>query len=168
LLTENFAFVRQHRGGHNRPGIAVLMVYLRYPGRVLGPAEKPHAPIIGIVAAQLGVTPAVWDVYAARDETRREHLQELLARLGLVPFSRQHYRALVGLLLPVPMQTTQDIVLAQAAVDELRRRHVLLPPFLRSKSDARPWPHASSTYSRKMTRDASTIGLSEPFLKPRM
>jgi Transposase and inactivated derivatives, TnpA family len=128
LSTEDFAFVRQHRGGHNRLGIAVLMVYLRYPGRVLGPAEKQHAPIIGIVAAQLGVTPAVWDVYAARDETRREHLQELLARLGLVQFSRQHYRALVELLLPVAMQTTQGIVLAQAAVDELRRRHVLLPP----------------------------------------
>ncbi len=128
LSTEDFAFVRQHRGSHNRLGIAVLMVYLRYPGRVLGPAEKPHASIIGIVAAQLGVTPAVWDVYAARDETRREHLQELLARMGLVQFSRQHYRALVELLLPVAMQTTQGIVLAQAAVDELRRRHVLLPP----------------------------------------
>ena len=71
LSMEDFAFVRQHRGGHNRPGIAVLMVYLRFPGRVLGPTEKPHAPIIGIVAAQLGVTPAVWDVYAARDATRR-------------------------------------------------------------------------------------------------
>lgn len=41
LSTDDFAFVRQHRGGHNRVGIAVLMVYLRFPGRVLGPAEKP-------------------------------------------------------------------------------------------------------------------------------
>ncbi|MGF6298253.1 MULTISPECIES: DUF4158 domain-containing protein [Paraburkholderia] len=49
LLAEDFAFVRQHRGGHNRLGIAVLMIYLRFPGRVLGPTEKPHAPIIGIV-----------------------------------------------------------------------------------------------------------------------
>jgi len=73
LSMEDFAFVRQHRGGHNRLGIAVLMVYLRFPGRALGPAEKPHAPIIGIVAAKLGVTPAGWDVYATRDETRREH-----------------------------------------------------------------------------------------------
>jgi TnpA family transposase len=128
LSAEDFAFVRQHRGGHNRLGIAVLMIYLRFPGRVLGPAEKPHAPVIGIVAAQLGVTPAVWDVYAARDETRREHLQELLSRLGLAQFNRQHYRALVEFLSPVAMQTTQGVVLAQAAVDELRRRHVLLPP----------------------------------------
>jgi TnpA family transposase len=74
LSAEDFAFVRQHRGGHNCLGIAVLMIYLRYSGRVLGPAEQPHAPIIGIVAAQLGVTPAVRGVYAARAETRREHL----------------------------------------------------------------------------------------------
>jgi hypothetical protein len=36
----------------------------------------------------------------------------------------------VKLLLSVAMQTTQGIVLTQAAVDELRRRHVLLPPVL--------------------------------------
>lgn len=128
LSAEDFAFVRQHRGGHKRLGVAVLMVYLRFPGRVWGLAEKPHAPILGIVAAQLGPTPAVWDVYAPRDETRREHLQELLANLRLAQFSRQHYCVLVELLLPVAMQTTRGVVLAQAAVDELRHRHVLLPP----------------------------------------
>lgn len=88
---------------------------------------QPHAPIIGIAAAQLGTTPGVWDLYASRDETRREHWRKLLARLGLAQFGRQHYRALVERLLPVAMQTTQGIVLAQAAVDELKRRHVLLP-----------------------------------------
>jgi TnpA family transposase len=35
LSAEDFAFVRQHRGGHNRLGIAVLLIYLRFPGRVL-------------------------------------------------------------------------------------------------------------------------------------
>jgi TnpA family transposase len=79
LSKEDFVFVRQHRGDHNRLGVAVLMIYLRYPGRVLGPGEKPHAPILGIVATQLRVAPAVWDLYASRDETRREYLRELLA-----------------------------------------------------------------------------------------
>lgn len=109
LSKEDFAFVRQHRGDHNRLGVAVLMIYLRYPGRVLGPTEPPHAPVLGIVAAQLRLSPAVWDVYAQRDETRREHLQELLPRLGLVQFTRTHYRALLGFLLPVAMQTTQGM-----------------------------------------------------------
>jgi TnpA family transposase len=128
LSKEDFAFVRQHRSDPNRIGVAVLMIYLRYPGRVLGPNEQPHAPVLGIIAAQLRVSPAMWDLYARRDETRREHLQELLARLGLVQFTRRHYRRLSEFLLPVAMQTIQGIVLARAAVEELRRQRVLLPP----------------------------------------
>ena len=49
------AFVRQHRGDHNRLGIAVLMSYLRYPGRVLARDERPHVAVLDIVAEQLGV-----------------------------------------------------------------------------------------------------------------
>lgn len=40
LTSDDLAFVRQHRGGHNRLGVAVLMVYLRYPGRVLSADER--------------------------------------------------------------------------------------------------------------------------------
>jgi len=74
--TEDFTFVRRHRGGLNRLGIAVLMVYLRYPS-------------------------GCWDLLRGR--MRREHLQKLLVRLDLVQFSRKDYRALVELLLPVAM-----------------------------------------------------------------
>ena len=41
LTKPDLAFVRQHRGNHNRLGIAVQISYLQYPGRVLG--EKAHA-----------------------------------------------------------------------------------------------------------------------------
>jgi hypothetical protein len=54
------------------------MVYLRHPSRVLPPSEAPYPPLLGIVAAQLKVTPAAWSQYAKRDETRREHLQGCL------------------------------------------------------------------------------------------
>lgn len=55
LTKTDLDFVRQHRGDHNRLGIAVLMSYLRYPGRVLAGDENPHRPLIDIVAGQLGV-----------------------------------------------------------------------------------------------------------------
>jgi TnpA family transposase len=74
LSSTDLTFIRHHRGDHNRLGIAVQMTYLRYPSRVLGESEAPHAPLLGIVAAQLKVTPAAWSLYATRDETRREHL----------------------------------------------------------------------------------------------
>jgi TnpA family transposase len=121
-------FIRQHRGDHNRLGIAVQMSYLRYPSRVLGVREAPHPPLLGIVAAQLKVAPAAWSFYATRDETRREHLQELLERLSLRQFAKSDYRSLTDWLTPLAMQTTQGMVLARALGDELRLRRVLLPP----------------------------------------
>lgn len=42
LSRADIAFVWQHRGDHNRFGIAVLMAYLRYPGRTPAKDEKPH------------------------------------------------------------------------------------------------------------------------------
>ena len=77
LASDDLAFVRQRRGEHNRLGIAVLMVYLRY-GRTLGEEEKPHENLLSLVAAQLEIAPSVWELYAVRDETRREHLLDLL------------------------------------------------------------------------------------------
>jgi hypothetical protein len=104
------------------------MCYLRHPGRVLGPNEAPHAPLLALVAAQLRVSPRVWDLYAQRDQTRREHLQEIFERLGLKPLDRIVYRAIAKGLLPTALQTTQGLVLAQTVVEELRKRRIVLPP----------------------------------------
>jgi TnpA family transposase len=94
LTKTDLAFVRQHRGNHNRLGIAVQMSYLQYPGRVLGEKEAPYEPILKLVSAQLAIAPAAWELYAARDETRREHLAELLPRMGMEQFAATHYRSL--------------------------------------------------------------------------
>ena len=84
----DLAFVRQHRGDHNRLGIAVLMSYLRYPGRVLGEDEKPYVPVLNLAAEQLEISTAAWELYAGRDETRREHLLELFPLLGIIFYRR--------------------------------------------------------------------------------
>ena len=114
LARSDLTYIRQHRGDHNRLGLAIQMVYLRHPSRVLPPNEAPFPPLLGIVAAQLKVTPAVWSQYARRDETRREHLQELLERFELRQFDRSDYRALIDWLAPLALQTTQGMVLAHA------------------------------------------------------
>ena len=127
LSRADLTYIRQHRGDHNRLGLAVQMAYLRHPSRVIAAREAPHPPLLGIVAAQLKVTPAAWSLYATRDETRREHLQELLERFRLRQFDRTLYRELIEWLTPMAMQTTQGLVLAHAVANELRSRHILLP-----------------------------------------
>ncbi len=128
LSKKDMAFIRQHRGEHNRLGIAVLMTYLRYPGRVLGEQEEPHAPVLKLIAAQIDISPDAWPLYAQRDETRREHLLELVSRLAMEQFGTKHYRSLSSWLEPTALQTTRGILLVQAALEELRRRLVILPP----------------------------------------
>ncbi len=95
---------------------------------MLGEGERPHDPILNLVAAQLEIVPAAWDLYAERDETRREHLLELLPRLGMEQFGTRHYRWISAWLEPMALQATRGILLAQAVVEELRRRLVVLPP----------------------------------------
>jgi hypothetical protein len=128
LTKADIAFIRQHRGDHNRLGIAVLMSYLRYPGRVLAGNESPYAPVLDIVADQLGISIDVWRVYAERDTTRRSHLLELLPRLGMEQFGTRYYRSISAWLDPTVLQTTRGVVLAQAVVEELRKRLIVLPP----------------------------------------
>jgi len=107
LSKQDVAFIRQHRGDHNRLGIAVQMSYLRHPGRVLGEREKPHAPLLNVLTEQLQVPLSVWDLYARRDETRRSHLLELFARLEMKAFDRSHYRSLSIWLESTALQTTR-------------------------------------------------------------
>src|ERR1700745_859462 len=105
LTKADLVFVPQHRGDHNRLGIAVQMCSLRFPGRVLGENERPHDRLLNLVATQLGVSIVAWELYAQRDETRREHLLELLSRLGLEQFGTKHYRAISAWLESTAFQT---------------------------------------------------------------
>ena len=62
------------------------MCFLRFPGLVLGENERPPDRLLNLVARRLGVSILAWDIYAQRDETRREHLIELLSYLGMEQF----------------------------------------------------------------------------------
>jgi TnpA family transposase len=121
-------FVRQHRGAQNWLGIAVQLCYLRHPGRALGVEETPPPSLLGLVAVQLKVSAALWDAYARRDQTRREHQQELVRWLDLTLFTRDHYKELSLWLVDTALQTTQSIVLAKAVIGEIRRRRIVPPP----------------------------------------
>jgi TnpA family transposase len=127
LSRSDLAFIRQHRWDYNRLGVAIQLCYLRYPGRVLARGETPPPALLAMVASQLKTTPALWDQYASRDQTRREHQQEVVQRLGLTLFTRTNFRELVTWLIPTALQTIQGIVLVQSAIEEIRVRRLVVP-----------------------------------------
>lgn len=127
LSETDHAFIKPHRGVHNRLGVAVQIAYLRFPGRSIARAEEPYGPLLAMMAAQLKAPTSAWTQYAQRDETRREHAVTVTKWLGLHVLDLHEHRALSQWLLSIAMQSTQGLVLAQALVTEMRRRLIVLP-----------------------------------------
>ena len=121
------ALVRQRRGDGNRLGFGVQLSLLRFPGQVLAIDASPPAPLLQWLGGYLGIDPASWQEYAAREETRREHLLELRAYLGLTPFGLKQFRQTVHALSELAWQTDKGIVLASHAIDLLRQQRVIVP-----------------------------------------
>jgi TnpA family transposase len=84
LSDEDLGHIRQRRRAHNRFGFALQLCVLRYPGRVLAPGELIPAQVSDFIAAQLGLTSDDLLPYAAREETRHEHLADLRRSTAIV------------------------------------------------------------------------------------
>ena len=57
-LTEtDLAMVRRCRGDHSRLGYALMLCYLRHPGRPLRTNERPPTALVSFVAEQVDVQP---------------------------------------------------------------------------------------------------------------
>ncbi|WP_232461084.1 Tn3 family transposase [Burkholderia ubonensis] len=123
----DLSLIRQRRGEANHLGFAVQLCLLRYPGQGwLTDADVPPA-LLHWIAQQLRIDVSCWPQYGKRDETRREHLIELRAYLGLLSFNGSHYRATVRALTDLALQTDKGVVLAKAVLDHLRRQAILVP-----------------------------------------
>jgi TnpA family transposase len=106
LTRDDLELIASRRGDATRLGYAMLMLYLRCPGRVLEAGEAPPMTILAFVASQLDVSPASWRCYARRDETRRTHLADLSRRFGHLVFSRADFHALVAFAMPIAQTVT--------------------------------------------------------------
>ena len=55
LSADDLALINRRRGDPNRLGFAVMLCYLRFPGRILQQGEQPPAALCAFVAEQLGL-----------------------------------------------------------------------------------------------------------------
>ena len=86
LSEADTAMIRRCRGDHSRLGYALMLCYLRYPGRPLRINERPPPALISFVAEQIDVRPEAIDDYLISGQNRRRHAAELQDRLRLRPF----------------------------------------------------------------------------------
>jgi hypothetical protein len=123
----DLAAVDRRRGGHNQLGFALQLCAFRYPGRLLRPGELIPAEALQFVAEQLHIEQETLATSATHPQTRREQLDGLRVRFGFRMFAPGHGRTLLAWLLPVALATTGAPAIAQALMEELRRRRVIAP-----------------------------------------
>src|SRR6202023_2798358 len=58
LSAADLAAIRRCRGDHNRLGHALMLCYLRYPGRPLKAGERPPRPLLLFIAGQIDAFPS--------------------------------------------------------------------------------------------------------------
>src|ERR1019366_10135324 len=91
-------------------------------------SEQPPEVLCAFVAEQPGLKAAHFGDYAERDQTRREHVLEIEAALGLRRLSPALYREVAAWLLPTVLATDQGPTLVTTMLEELRVRRIVCPP----------------------------------------
>jgi hypothetical protein len=94
------------------------------------PAEQLPSETLRFIAGQIGAEPTALADYAQRDETRREHQQELLTAFGwktIDRFDLSSSGSLAGREVEIAWGVDQSVSLVRELLGELRRRRILMP-----------------------------------------
>jgi TnpA family transposase len=128
LAEADLAAIQRCRGDHNRLGYALMLCYLRFPGRPLQAGERPPSALLAFVAEQIDVLPDAIDEYLASERNRQRHVAECQEQLGLRPFGKHAADELKGALLPQAIENDQLAFLAQLIMHTCRERGIVTPP----------------------------------------
>ena len=114
------AFLARRRRDRNRLGVGLQLCALRYPGRLLRPAETIPAAAIAFVAEQLGVAADVLGGYAVREPTKYEHSSALKEAFRFRPFEGAARREIEPWLDLAALEAASGFELVARLRDELR------------------------------------------------
>ena len=127
LADDDIEHVRERRRPENQMGFALQLCALRHPGRLLKPGEVIPETVSHFIAAQLGLKPEDLLPYAAREETRHEHLAALRNLYGYGMFTGKRAGQMKSWLDERAEAAQSNEEIARCFVEECRRRQIILP-----------------------------------------
>ena len=127
LADDDLEHISERRRPENRLGFALQLCTLRYPGRLLSSGEIIPEKVLRFIAAQLGLTCDDVLPYAARRQTRQQHLHALRQIYGFKMFSGRGARGLKAWLEREAETARSNDDLAHRFVAECRRTQTILP-----------------------------------------
>jgi TnpA family transposase len=148
-------FALSKRGARNQLGMAVQLSLLRHPGFGLRLEEEVPASLVQFLARQLGVPWPVFQEYARRAATRREHFGAAAKHLGLRACTADDRRDLLDLATKEAMSTDKGATIVVALLQHLRDRWIILP----AQASIERMALAGRARSRRLTAEAMTYGI---------
>lgn len=127
LDDEDIEHIRTRRRPENQIGFALQLCAFRYPGRLLKAGEVIPESVSRFVAAQLGLKPDDLLPYAARNNTRHEHLSFLRKIYGYKTFTGKPAKQMKRWLDKHAETAQSSEGMVRGFVEECRRRHIILP-----------------------------------------
>lgn len=127
LSDDDLEHIQQCRRPHNKFGFALQLCALRYPGRALTPGEVIPREVSEFIGAQLGLKAEDLIDYAAREETRHEHMSSLRTLYGYRTFSGRGARDLKEWLDRQAEEARSNEHLARRFVFQCRQTSTILP-----------------------------------------
>lgn len=108
-------------------GFALQLCALRYPGRLLAPGETIPIEVLRFLAAQIGIEASDLAGYAAREETRHNHLAQLRDIYGFRNFTGRGAAELRQWLLDQAFYAMSNLDLATRFIARCRETQIILP-----------------------------------------
>lgn len=127
LGDDDLANIQERRRPENRLGFALQLCALRYPGRALAPGEMIPHEVLSFIGAQLGVPADALLTYAARRQTRQQHMEALREIYGYKTFTGRGARDLRDWLFDQAEDARSNEDLARRFVAQCRKMVTILP-----------------------------------------
>jgi TnpA family transposase len=127
LTSHDLNIVEQQRSDYNRLGFALQLCTLRYLGFIPNNLLDPPQVVVNLLAYQLDVSAAAIKAYGEREQTRSDHLGQILNYLDYRRASPLDLSQLEAWLVERALEHDQPTFLLHTALDRLRWDRILRP-----------------------------------------
>ena len=127
LGDDDLEHINKRRRDENRLGFALQLCALRYPGRMLAPGEFIPIETLQFIGAQIGLSGDELATYAARQQTRHQHINALREIYGYRSFSGTVAKEMRAWLDAQAENATSNENLAKSLITECQRNSIILP-----------------------------------------
>lgn len=123
----DISIINKHRRDYNRLGFAIQLALLRNPGCSLSFITNIPTNVLNYIAGQIQVNPKEFDLYAKRENTKLEHLQEIKKIYEFRNYNEKDHQSLIQILLPYAMENDNVIALVKLAIQIIRKNKIIIP-----------------------------------------